>query len=344
MVVNLKEIFETQVKQQSNWYDVERLTLDEKSALTKELALGLHEEISELVRRVDTGRYHILQGKSKPEPGQVAYDAAEALKMLVALVALHGVDGQMMGEYFERVTRVVDDKWRGQNLKLSTEVNVLLCDLDGCVADWVTAFKAFALARGIDIPPNGFNDPSLEPLKDEFDRSGGYLTIPPMPGAVEALKTLKNFGVKLVVVTARPYHRFRRVYADTLEWCEKNGIEYDHIMFFRDKAEAVRRVAPTNILGFVEDRAKHAIEVALTGVKVLKMPCETIEAVSHENITEVTGWDEILSAILERHTMSAKFDTKKGCNKHDTCPPGTGEDCCHAEHCDVCATNGSGAV
>lgn len=299
--MTLTEIFKRQVEQQQLWHSWEQLTPDQRAALTKELALGLYEEVAELVRRVDRSRYHILQPQPVVESGQVAHDTAEALKMLVALSALNGVSGDLLADAFDRVTKVVDDKWRGQNIALSREVNVLLCDLDGVVFDWQVAFREFARARGVEIPFGGFNDPALEPLKDEFDRSGGYLTIPPMSGAVEALTELRRMGVTLVIVTARPYQRIKRVYGDTLEACERIGLKYDHALFFRDKAEAARRVSPANIVGMVEDRAKHAIEVALAGVKVFKMPgCESHEHVSHPNIHELTdGWPEVVRLVKD---------------------------------------------
>ena len=290
--MRIEDLWLRQVKQQGNWYEVAALTEDERAELTKELLLGLHEEVGELARRVDQSRYHILRHSEKQDPGAIAYDGVDVFKYLVSILSLHGVTPEQFASEFFRKTDVVDDRWRGENLALENE-QVLLCDLDGCVADWVDAFKTFALARGVEIPPNGYNNPELEPLKDEFDRSGGYLDIKPIEGAVEALNELRK-RMKIVVVTARPHQRFRRVHADTLSWCNKVGIKYDHILFLRDKAEAVRRVAPAKIVAMIEDRAKHAIEVALTGVKVLKMPCETIESASHSNIIEVNGWYEIM--------------------------------------------------
>lgn len=293
MVKDIKELFEEQARQQTNWYQADAMTPEERAAATKELGLLLYEEASELVKRIDRSRFHILHSQPPLELTEVAHDVVDVFKTLAAISALHGVTPELFAEQFARVTAVVDDKWRGQNLKLAEETRVLLCDLDGCVADWVAGFDKFALQRGIAIAPNGYNHPSLEPLKDEFDRSGGYLALKAMPGAVDVLRAVRAAGVKLIIVTARPYQRFRRVYSDTLEWCRNTGIDFDHIMFRRDKAEAVRAVAPARVIAHIEDRAKHSIEVALAGVTVLKLPCETTENVAHPNIHEVSDWSQI---------------------------------------------------
>lgn len=306
MVKDIAELFDAQAQQQQLWYKTARLTPERRAELTKELSLGIYEELAELIRQVDRSRYHILQPQPGIDPDQVAHDAVEVFKMLLALAHLHGVTAEMFAEQFDRVTRVVEDKYRGQKLKLEEEVNVILCDLDGCAADWTSTFREFCGQRGVDFGDGGQNHPSLEPLKDEFDRSGGYLLIKPLPGAVETLKRLKAMGYKLIIVTARPYERFKRVYGDTIEWCEKSGIKYDRIMFKRDKAEAVRAVAPARVVAFIEDRAKHAIEVALTGVKVLKMPCESFEQVSHENIIEVNGWGGIFAYIKQHGPLKER--------------------------------------
>jgi hypothetical protein len=312
--MNLKDIFDRQTAQQRNWYDPDRLTSERRAELTKELGLGLYEEVQKLVRRVDLSRYHVLMSPPAPEAEQVAHDAVGAFKMLVALAALHGVTPDMFSEEFTRVSRVVDDKWRGQNMELSAEIDVLLCDLDGCVADWTTAFAEHLGFAGGKAPDGfDFNAPSLEPHKDEFDRSGGYRRIKPIAGAIETLRLFQGYhpSFRLVIVTARPYQRFKRVYSDTLEWCERVGLKHDHILFLRDKAEAVRRMAPARILGFVEDRAKHAIEVALTGTTVFKMPFPASqESVSHANIIHVNGWDQIRPFVVERILNPSRFPAR----------------------------------
>jgi hypothetical protein len=54
-------------------------------------------------------------------------------------------------------------------------------------------------------------------------------------------------------------------------------------------------------LGFVEDRGKHALEVALTGVPVYKLPSHVgYEKVEHANITHGQVWAEIIHRMKER--------------------------------------------
>lgn len=297
------DIWRRQAEQQLNWYDSALINDDDKATILDKLLLCLHEETGKLQRLVDRQRYHILR-RTPPNVGNVTEAGVDITKILFSILQLHGVSSAAFVDEFFSKSDVVDDKWRREQAQLRDGEEVLAVDLDGCVADWVEGFMSFCAMKGAPIRKEQINEVWLEPLKDEYHRNGGFLTLGVIPGAREALEDIRAAGKKIVVLTARPYHQFKRIYADTMAWCKDKNVVYDHIIFKKDKAEAILSLAPATVIGHVEDRAKHALEVALAGIRVYKLPSYGGEKVSHPMISEVIDWAAIRELIL--HSRSEK--------------------------------------
>lgn len=305
--LDLVSMWIRQARQQCNWYDVNALPSEERAHILDKLVLDLHRQVGDLQRRIDLDRYHILRrSTATPNPEDVAEAGVDIFKLLVSILQLHGVHASMFNAAFNSKSDVVDDKWKREQSGLSAGEEALMVDLDGCVADWVTGFLAFCSEHGHIINLSDVNAPTTEPLKDEFHRTGGFLHLQPIDGAKQCLCELRQLGIKTVIVTARPYHQFKRIYADTMAWCEQHGIVFDNIIFKRDKAEAAAQLAPAKVIGFVEDRAKHALEVALTGITVYKLPSYGGESVMHPNIVDVHDWAQIKQLILAARIKESK--------------------------------------
>lgn len=310
-VRDLRDIWEIQVEQQQNWHDWNNMSAATRMSLTRDLILGVQEEVGELQRRL-LDRYHVpREANRRMSPMTIAEEGADLFKYIVALMALHNVDATMFGEAFVRKTRVINQRWAWQVADVTEQTRVLLCDLDGVFADWERGFRKFAESKGRPIPPGGLNDPKLEDLKDEFDGGGGFTSLDPMPGAVAGLMRVRETGIQVVVVTSRPYERHRRIYADTIEWCRHHGVIIDHVFFERDKARAIHTLAPARIIAMVEDRMKHALEVALVGVPVFKLPSEGDDVVAHPLITIVGSWADIIRHLEKSGDIPAGVEGEK---------------------------------
>ena len=126
-------------------------------------------------------------------------------------------------------------------------------DLDGVCADYVAAFRVFT-ARRFGLDPEDLPDPSQYDLTTltgwpyrtpgdylaahaEAVAQGLYANLPPIEGAIEALKALDDEGVYLRIVT----HRLivgglhRRVIDDTARWLDECGIRYMSLCFAGEK-------------------------------------------------------------------------------------------------------------
>lgn len=293
--MNIEELFKEQLQLQQLWHDWSTLSESERNSLARELLLNLHEGTTELHQMVDQSRYHVLKQQSQLDPYMLADAGVKVARLLVALLLLRGVTPMEFMRAWEAVDKRVKGKWKWQQDELSV-TEVLMCDLDGVVAMYAEGFNAWCRDRHGLALKGHINAPDLEPIKDEFHSTGGFVGLEPVPGAVEVLNRWrqKSANRRLVMVTARPYKRYKQVYSDTIVWLRHYNVGYDHILFERDKSEAVRQCQPANIIGHIEDRGKHALEVASTGVRVYKLPYATPEEqISHPLITLVKGWGEI---------------------------------------------------
>lgn len=304
--MNLAELWRVQQLQQELWHDFAGLSSAERDALVKDLLLHVHEEVGALQRVLDRSRYHLIKRSDAAPRASITERGVDVFKLLVALMILSDITPEQFVEEFHRKTQVVQAKWRWEQDMLAG-VDVLLCDIDGCAAKWHEAFTRYAADHDVAIQPGRLNAPELEWLKDKFHEEGGFRRLAPYDGAVDALNSWRDGAAnrprRLILVTARPFKRHRRIYTDTLWWCEQVGLKQDHILFEHDKAEAVRAVQPAHIIGLIEDRGKHALEVAATGTRVYKLPFEAAEEqIAHPNIIQVAGWPEIAAHLGKAST------------------------------------------
>jgi len=303
------EMWERQKKQQEHFnLDPKAMSPIVKAGVAKDLTLGLLEEAGELSRAVARFKAHLL--KDRPvDKINVCEASVDVLKYLIAIAQLYGVSSEEMFNTFMRKSDVVDDKARCERVELERHTKLIVSDLDGCIADLSSWQDEMDRQRG-NAPMNDATLAMLEKLKEEFYRCGGFLNLPPIPGAIEATKKIREAGYKLAIITARPDWQYKRVYADTIQWLQKHDIQYDLILFQKDKAEAVvDHIFPARPLCFVEDRSKHAIEVASIGVQVLFLTSGKSELAPHPLIQRVQGWGEIVEYINATQDGRSEYGT-----------------------------------
>jgi len=293
-------MWERQAKQQEGFnLDPKAMSAVDKARTAKDLALGLYEEVSELARDATHFKAHILKTPTI-ERINLADEAADVMKYLLSICQLYGVTSEQMYEAFLRKSDVVDDRARGQRLELETHTKLIIADMDNCIADLSGWQNKLNESQG-SAPMNDRTMKLLESLKEDFYRGGGFKDLPVINGAKEGMQELRRLGYKIVIITARPYWQYKRLYADTLAWLQQYDIAYDLILFNKDKAEAIyEHIFPARPAFFIEDREKHAVEVANIGVPVLLLDWEYNRDVKDRPlITRVDGWGEILQHIKE---------------------------------------------
>lgn len=295
--MDLDELWRLQADQQLNWYNKDVLVPQEQSKFLKDLLLQLYEEVAELQRAADQDRHHLLK---RPEPivSNILEQGVDVTKVLLSILQLFGVSASEFAQAFRDKTAIVQDKWSSQNVHLERDTLVFATDLDGCVVD-MSDFDEY-LADMRDGQDQRHAVEALEAVKDRFYVKGGFMDLPPIAGAIEALRDIKGMGYTVVVVTARPYWQYKRLYSDTMNWARANGLEYDHIIFNKDKAEAIWEfIHPARPRFFVEDRSKHALELVDVGVPVLLFDTPRNRDIEHPLVQRVTDWRKIADMAQE---------------------------------------------
>ena len=86
-------------------------------------------------------------------------------------------------------------------------------------------------------------------------RQGGLKrTMPVYPGARELVDALREAGAEVWLTTTRPYLRLDNVDPDTREWCRRQGIEYDGLIYDDDKYDRLDDiVGGSRVVGVLDD-------------------------------------------------------------------------------------------
>jgi len=278
-----------QLTQQRAFYHTPT-NLDDQERIAKDLLLHLHEEVAEL--HADTVTKAVAVKPSGTFRANNMIDSAvDVVKLVYSLLQLYGVPAEDFTRAFTSKTLYIAALRATHQATYSKRRLVL--DLDGCVADimpFVRRYKAFG-------ENETWERAELEAGKAGWYESGGFLGLPVLPGAAEVVQWLKRAGWSIIVVTARPVWDHRRVGPDTVHWLHQNKIPFDGIYFGKDKADIIgdNVLAGATEIVAIEDRDKHALELAAAGVPVLMPEQRWNESFtpSSDRIQKVTGWAEI---------------------------------------------------
>ena len=275
--------------------DPRHMTDADKAAEVKNLCLGLHEEASEVARVAANYKRHLLRTRP-PERTNLAGELVDCLKYLITIAQMYNISPDELVQTFHDKTGVVRDRANAERLMLERSAKLFCADIDDCVCDLSSWPKQLNELHG-GVPRE--HHKLLEGYKDDFHSSGKFRDLPVIEGAREALQKLWDDQWTIVLVTARPVWQFKRIYADTLYWLDKNKIKRHLLLFNKDKVEAVHRnLAPAWPAAFVEDHPRNALALASAHVPVLLFDREHNRGVEEgKYITRVRDWNDVLLAL-----------------------------------------------
>ena len=238
----------------------------------------------------------------------------DIFKYWLCLGRLFGFSPQDLREEYYRKSDVVMQRFFQEKQLQYIPGKVAGVDIDGVLADYPAAFINFVNRElGTDFNPVGQKNYHLPEslglpldlcmeLKHKYRETGQKRFIPVKPGAKELLEALKQAGYTIVLLTARPYKQYKRIFADTQEWLNNNGLLYDSIIWDEDKnTRLVREFGQERISFFIEDVAKNANQIAALGV-----PCYLINAAYNEDailqpgVIRVNNLAEVAENLKER--------------------------------------------
>jgi phosphoglycolate phosphatase-like HAD superfamily hydrolase len=264
--------------------------------VTKDLLLGLHSEMDELLREIAWKAKR--RQNVKVIPSNVREEIIDMLKLVMGIAVTWGFSAEEMYDAFMDKSDVVEQRWM-QEFPLYEIIKqgapVVVLDIDGVLADYPYCFYDFVVenfpgelkyARNFDGSPkdedtqNPFealeNDPlTIRQWKDAYRQTGAKRRVDCINGAVEFTWALRARGYKIVLVTARPYHEYSRIFSDTMHWLKINDFAFDAIMWSERKEERLaEEFNLEQVALFVDDNPQNVERVEACGVTsaLLKRP------------------------------------------------------------------------
>lgn len=158
---------------------------------------------------------------------------------------------------------------------------VVAVDIDGTLANYHAHFADFAFQYLGDYEVrerihryfNGSTEMhevmgiSLElyrEVKLAYRQGGGKRSIYMFEGSRFFVNALQEAGAEVWLTTTRPYLRLDSTDPDTREWCRRNEIPYDHLLYDEDKYLKLPQIVdPERIVAIVDD----LLPVLLTAVE-----------------------------------------------------------------------------
>jgi hypothetical protein len=275
---------------------------------TQTYLLGLISEIDEVLgalnwkkhRRVDFGNIDRIN---------MGFELADLTKYVFSLWEVWGFSVEEMCEYVSKKSRMLEIQRKQEFTPIPVDCPVLICDLDGTLADYRKSFvRWMASNAGIDV-----DDPSISlsmdidmsmdyplyiKLKERFESTGGYSFLLPYDDGVRTVSRLRSmYNVFLIVNTARPVKKFKRIWWDTWTWLTNQHISADKILFGAESriilADAMSKQRPGFKVFMFEDDPELIMRSANSGIHVFVRRQPYNEKIVHPNVVIVDSYEDV---------------------------------------------------
>lgn len=278
------------------------LTMDERIFWTKNHLLSIVKEAMEVLDEIPNWKEHRNED-TEFIPSNLFEEIIDVNKFALGLAQLWGMDSDQFYEEFLRKSQVVDQRW-AQEQELNTidkNQKIVGIDIDGVLGMYHEWFTEYA-KRVFGVPVDTFEElkeklsaTEYAKIKDAYRQSGWKANMPVKPGAVELTHKLKEAGYQIIILTARPYKKYTRIYPDTLEFLKKNDIKFDAIIWDEQKHFKIIKQFPSMEF-MIEDTPSIALEVAKAGypVYVPEGPNNKGVELDHPNIYRIKSLEDLL--------------------------------------------------
>lgn len=268
----LEEIFKVQkefndkyFREQQNVDDVTKMSIDDKIKWSKEFIFSSSKELYEMIDELQWKKHRFICKTNNID--NFLEEGIDAFKFLLNLFLVHGCDSTAFFQKFVDKSKVVDIRYNQEKklkeLKSKKDIKLAVLDIDGIICSHSveflrgTTYNTIYEFKNDDI--NLYNE-----KKYSFRVSGIKRNLPVKPYVYNFLQTLKNKGYLILLLSARPYEKFIRIYADTLYWLENNDIKYDFLFFNKNKEQfIIDNVLPEQVKFCVDDGIDNVNKLSL---------------------------------------------------------------------------------
>lgn len=248
----IKEVFETQYNFTNKIFkekfsiDIATLSKEDRIKWIKEFILSGAKEFMEMLDEISWKQHtdQTADGNNFLEEG------IDAFKFLINCLVIAGYNNEEFISKYKEKTFIVNFRYEQQKKMrvINEESKVAFVDIDGILNHYPKEFldfanniqkklsseKVFETVNQLKI----WNYASYKKMKHEYRISGFEATKSVVrKETVDLINLLKQKRYIVVLLTARPYKKYNRLFFDTVQWLEENNIQYDLIFFEREKAK-----------------------------------------------------------------------------------------------------------
>jgi len=106
----MHSIFKRQQEFQANFFDIENMSMADKTKWTKEFVLCLHQELAELMNSLDWKTYHHYSTEYTAEHTQE--EIIDCFKFLLNLMIIWGITADTLPDMFHAKSQQVEDRFK----------------------------------------------------------------------------------------------------------------------------------------------------------------------------------------------------------------------------------------
>ncbi len=278
----LKDIFEIQKSFTEKFFEKQGFSVNDivndkelKIKWNKEYVLALSKEVYEVLDEIDW-KMHTSKD-TEDVNDNVLEECVDVLKYLFGIIQLNGFSVDNLYDKFVDKSKVVEAKFRQEDVMekiKSSDKKIAFIDIDGVLAEWPGGFLRW-LENEHDLKFNSLAKFKQEvdkkqqyKLKSEYRTCGVKATLNVLDGVKTFMKdACEKYNV--VLLTARPYKKYFRIYSDTIKWLSDNDICYDAIVFDEEKEKyIINNFDPKQVAFCVDDDISNANKLHDSGFKV----------------------------------------------------------------------------
>jgi len=258
-----------------NFIDPATASEDEKISYVKEMILYMQEEAIELLQAAGAWKKHRKESSSSIKSG-ILEELIDMFKYLLNIAIVFDISPYEFVDCFIWKSQVVKMRWEMENTRIPESAPVVGIDLDGVLTVYPKNWISFVnKVTGMNFTIYDYPWKMRKVLGDKYKklkhrfRDEGYesLWVDPTPEAPEFTQKLKRLGYYIIIISSRPYRKYKRILRDTLRWLINYKIHFDKIIWREKKHEEIAEKFP-NLSFFIEDDPMIAYNISRFGYKV----------------------------------------------------------------------------
>lgn len=283
--------------------DINSLTIEEKVHWAKEFYFHINKELTDLVNCLPHWKMHYKYDVHANDyiKSNLKEEYIDCLKYFMGLGQVLGISYDDITDIYRAKTEVVEQKYKQAKIfEQLRDTEIIIFDIDGvinnypdCYLDWV-AEKTGIRYDGMDDIKSKLTISEYETIKEEYRVSGGNRNQPFNSQTIDTMQKLVEMGETIVLYTARPVSRYKRIYSDTLHWLKKNKVPFEAIFWSDLKKEDIYKLG-LKIKFIVEDDMENAKFFNHEGYKVFLMDWDHNQSYNHDLTTRIENATQIFN-------------------------------------------------